>query len=113
MGDTANKHFTKFLIEKGLWTPPPTEKRTQHDVLLIVFKLPGRDEPYVHQFDDKYVDELSISHPEYPEVSKLGHRGGPPSRPLPLSKSISEELIYGCMPFNGWFARCLVHRKHS
>jgi nitric oxide synthase oxygenase domain/subunit len=86
MGDTANKHFTKFLIEKGLWTPPPTEKRTQHDVLLIVFKLPGRDEPYVHQFDDKYVDELSISHPEYPEVSKLGHRGGPPSRPLPLSK---------------------------
>jgi nitric oxide synthase oxygenase domain/subunit len=74
MGDTANKHFTKFLIEKGLWTPPPPEKRTQHDVLPIVFKMPGRDEPYVHQFDDKYVDEVSISHPEYPEVSRLGHR---------------------------------------
>jgi nitric-oxide synthase len=74
MGDTANKQFTKFLIEKRLWTPPPPEKRTQHDVLPIVFKIPGRDEQYMHQFDDKYVDEVSISHPEYPEVSKLGHR---------------------------------------
>jgi nitric-oxide synthase len=74
MGDTANKQFTKFLIEKRLWAPPPPEKRTQHDVLPIVFKIPGRDEQYMHQFDDKCVDEVSISHPEYPEVSKLGHR---------------------------------------
>lgn len=57
MGDVANKHITKFLIEKKLWTPP--EPRTQHDVLPIVFKMPGKEDPIVHQLDPKFVDEVS------------------------------------------------------
>lgn len=75
MGDTANKHITKFLIEKGLWTPPPPEKRTEHDVLPVVFKMPGYDKPFVHQFDEKFVYEAAITHPDYPDdVEKLGHK---------------------------------------
>jgi len=109
IGDTANKRFTKFLIEKKLWTPPPPEERTEHDVLPVVFKMPGCDEPFVHQFEKKYVDEADIEHPDYPEVAKLGHKWAA----VPAICSFNMNLggvDYGCMPFNGWFASVEIVR---
>jgi len=107
MGDLANKHLTKYLIEKKLWTPP--EPRTQHDVLPVVFRMPGRDEPIVHQFDSKYVDEAEILHPEFPEVAKLGHKWAA----VPAINTFNMNLggvEYGCMPFNGWFCSVEIVR---
>lgn len=107
MGDLANKHLTKYLIEKKLWVPP--EPRTQHDVLPVVFKMPGRDEPIVHQFDKKYMDEAEIFHPDFPEVAKLGHKWAS----VPAINTFNMNLggvEYGCMPFNGWFCSVEIVR---
>lgn len=108
MGDIANKTLTKYLIEKKLWVPP--EPRTQHDVLPVVFKIPGRDEPIVHQFDDKYVDEAEIVHPDYPEIAQLGHKWAA----VPAINVFNMNLggvEYGCMPFNGWFCSIEIVRN--
>jgi nitric oxide synthase oxygenase domain/subunit len=97
MGDLANQHLTSYLIDSGLWTPPA--KRTPHDVLPLVFHLPGRDRPIVHQLDPKYVDEAVIVHPDYPKVAKLGHKWAT----VPAINTFNVNLggvEYGTIPFN-------------
>jgi len=90
-----------------LWTPP--EPRTHHDVLPVVFKMPGQDHPTCHQFDPKYVDEADIFHPDFPEVAKLGHKWAA----VPAINTFNMNLggvEYGCMPFNGWFCSVEIVR---
>ena len=108
MGDVANKHLTQYLIEKKLWIPP--EERTDHDVLPVVFRMPGCNAPIVHQFDKMHVDEAHIEHPDYPEVAKLGHKWAA----VPCICTFNLNLggvDYGCVPFNGWFASVEIVRN--
>ena len=88
IGDVANKHFTEYLVDHGLWTPP--KKRTQHDVLPFVIKMPGSDKPTVHQFDSKSVHEVKISHPKYPNVTKVCTRLAHDSRSVTLVLTVHE-----------------------
>lgn len=107
VGDLANKGLTKYLIEKKLWVPPVP--RTQHDVLPVVFKMPNRDQPFVHQFDKKFVDEADIFHPKYPKVAKLHHKWAS----VPAINVFNMNLggvDYGCTPFNGWFCSVEIVR---
>lgn len=114
LGDPANAEFTEFLIDRKLWTPP--EPRGKHDVLPLVFKMPGADHPYVHEFDAQYIDEAPIEHPDCPGVADLGHRWAA----VPIITTFNVNLggvDYGAFPFNGWFAsveivRDLMERYH-
>ncbi|KAL7565512.1 hypothetical protein ACA910_012247 [Epithemia clementina (nom. ined.)] len=109
IGDRANQHLTDFLITRGLWTPPPPEKRTNHDILPVVFKMPGREKPIVHQFDPKYMDEAPIEHPTNPKIKEMGHRWGT----VPVIAAFHLNIggvSYGAFPFNGWFCSTEIVR---
>lgn len=108
LGDPANAEFTAFLIERGLWTPPPD--RGAFDVLPLALSMPDAPEPYVYELPRAYVHECPISHPNHPAVAALGLRW------CAVPAITNFELVlggvrYACCPFNGWFLELEVVRN--
>ena len=108
LGDPANLVFTKYLIRKGLWTPPT--KRSAFDVLPIVIKTPGCDQPFVSMLPDEFIFEVPIEHPTCASISDLNLKW----TTIPVITNFNLTLggiDYPCCPFNGWFLSTEIVRN--
>jgi nitric oxide synthase oxygenase domain/subunit/sulfite reductase alpha subunit-like flavoprotein len=108
LGDPANAEFTKYLIAKGLWTPPAT--KSPFDVLPLVIQIPGRADPFVYQLPEDFVHQAPIVHPHHPKFTDLGLRW--PTVPAITNFQMDiGGVSYNCVPFNGWFMELEVVRN--
>jgi nitric oxide synthase oxygenase domain/subunit/hemoglobin-like flavoprotein len=108
LGDPANLELTEYLIDKKLWTPP--KLKTAFDVLPLVLKVPGKANPLVHKLPQAVIFEVPIEHPTRPEINALGYRWAT----VPAISNFKMNLggvVYGNMPFNGWFMTTEIVRN--
>jgi nitric oxide synthase oxygenase domain/subunit/hemoglobin-like flavoprotein len=108
LGDPANLELTEYLINRKLWTPP--KLKTAFDVLPLVLKVPGKACPLVHRLPQAVIFEVPIEHPTRPEINALGYRW----TTVPAISNFKMNLggvIYGNMPFNGWFMTTEIVRN--
>ena len=108
LGDPANVGFTDYIIKKGYWEPP--KKKTRHDVLPLLLKIPGVRDPYVYELPKEFVHEVHIEHPDYPAIKELGLRWAAVPAISNFNMNIGG-VDYQCMPFNGWFVSVEVVRN--
>ena len=95
IGDPDSIAFTNQVMKLG-WTG----KRTQHDILPIVFTIED-GEPIMIEIPDKDVYQVKISHPEY-DFTSLGARW----YAVPIISDMRLEIggiDYTAAPFNGWY----------
>ncbi|MBW4513162.1 MAG: nitric oxide synthase oxygenase [Scytonematopsis contorta HA4267-MV1] len=98
LGDPANLEVTKAIIKFG-WKPP--EPRTPYDILPLVIEVPGM-EPKMYEFPKEEILEVEIEHPTIPDFKSLGFRW----YAVPAISNFRMDIggiIYGCIPFNGWY----------
>lgn len=98
IGDRANFDLTRAIMKLG-WQPP--EPRTPYDILPLVIEAPGM-EPKLYEWDKDDVLEVEIDHPTIPEFKSLGFRW----YAIPAISNFRMDIggvIYGCIPFNGWY----------
>ena len=96
------------MIDRKLWTPP--KLRTAFDVLPLVIKVPGKARPFVHPLPQALIFEVPIEHPTRPEITALGYRW----TTVPAISNFKMNLggvVYGNMPFNGWFMTTEIVRN--
>ena len=97
-GDGANIELTDAIMKLG-WTPP--EPRGEYDILPLVIDLPG-ESPRIFPLAPEEVLEVPISHPTEPRIAELGLKWCA----VPAISNFHLEIggvVYGCLPFNGWF----------
>jgi sulfite reductase alpha subunit-like flavoprotein/nitric oxide synthase oxygenase domain/subunit/hemoglobin-like flavoprotein len=98
LGDGANLDLTNAIIKLG-WNPP--EPRTPYDILPLVIEVPGM-EPKLYELPKDEAMEVEIEHPTIPEFKSLGFRW----YVVPAISNFRMDIggiIYGCIPFNGWY----------
>jgi nitric oxide synthase oxygenase domain/subunit len=108
LGDPANLGITEYLLKNGYWSSPSPQ--TSFDVLPLVLKVPGREEPYVYQLPKEFVFEVNIEHPTMPEMKTLGYHWAT----VPAISNFKMNLggvLYQNMPFNGWFMSTEIVRN--
>ena len=108
LGDPANLELTEYLIKRRYWTPPT--RRGAFDVLPLVLKVPGKKKPYIHELPKERVFEVSIEHPNRPELTALGYSW----TTVPAISNFKMNLggvLYQNMPFNGWFMTTEIVRN--
>jgi len=108
LGDPANAEFTRYLIAKGLWTPPASG--SPFDVLPLVIQMPERPDPFVYHLPPEFVHEARITHPQYPKFAELGLRW-PTVPAITNFEMVIGGVSYNGMPFNGWFMELEVVRN--
>lgn len=95
-------------MKNGYWSPP--SPKTAFDVLPLVLKVPGREQPYVYQLPKEFVFEVNIEHPTLPEISALGYRWAT----VPAISNLKMNLggvLYQNMPFLGWLLSTEIVRN--
>ncbi|WP_371068528.1 nitric oxide synthase oxygenase [Sediminibacillus sp. JSM 1682029] len=96
IGDSSSIAFTKACQKLG-WTG----KGTEFDLLPLVVQV-GSQEPYWTDLPTDLVKEVSINHPDYPEVNELGITW----YAVPIISDMRLEIggiNYEAAPFNGWY----------
>ena len=108
LGDPANVSLTSYLMKEGLWKPP--EIKTAFDMLPLVLKIPNIDTPFVYSLPTDSIHEITIEHPRYSKVKKLGLKWC--SIPAITNFKLNLGGIdYPCVPFNGWFLSTEIVRN--
>ncbi len=96
IGDSTSIEFTKMCEELG-WKG----KRTSHDVLPLVIQMKG-ESPRIFEIPKKLVKEVTITHPQIEEFTKLSAKW----YAVPIISDMRLEIggiHYPMAPFNGWY----------
>ncbi|MFC3860035.1 nitric oxide synthase oxygenase [Deinococcus antarcticus] len=107
IGDPENVALTEAVMSLG-WRGAGTP----FDVLPLALRSAGWG-PQVHLFPlpSQAVQEVTICHPEYPQLGDLGLRW--PA--LPVISDAALHLggaTFGCVPFNGWYMQTEIAARN-
>lgn len=105
VGDPANLSFTEMLQRRFRFTP---EEGERFGVLPLVVQALNC-EPECFPIPRTFHDLVSISHPDYPQLSQLGMKW----YSVPVICAMDLEIggiTYTGLPFNGWYADTEVVR---
>lgn len=96
IGDSTSIKLTKMCQELG-WE----SKKTPFDILPLVIQEDGKA-PKLYNLPEEMIKEVPITHPEYPELGKLGVKW----YAVPIITDMRLEIggiDYPMAPFNGWY----------
>ncbi|MBC5637980.1 nitric oxide synthase oxygenase [Ornithinibacillus sp. BX22] len=96
IGDSTSIKFTKMCQELG-WE----SKKTPFDILPLVIQEDGKA-PKLYNLPEEMIKEVPITHPDYPDLKKLGVKW----YAVPIISDMRMEIggiDYPMAPFNGWY----------
>ncbi|MBC6315743.1 nitric oxide synthase oxygenase [Listeria grandensis] len=97
IGDPASVSFTE-VCEKLGWRGA----RTEFDILPLVIQENAEAAPTIVEIPPELVLEVSIAHPDFPQIAELGLRW----YAVPIISEMQLEIggiTYRAAPFNGWY----------